>query len=147
MKKGFGLIALLLTAVFMLPSCQLIQAFNAFKEIANEISDYNSVYVANGTDATINVYYEQDSANLKDGATPQKGSIALVKDDVKEKAFSTGYFKLTINSEQVMPGEGASRIQSSSNSGYYDLSANTKITIKEDTDGNYIYTSESRSSN
>ena len=46
-----------------------------------------------------------------------------------------------------MPGEGASRIQSSSNSGYYDLSANTKITIKEDTDGKYIYTSESRSSN
>lgn len=147
MKKRFGLIALLLTVVFMLSSCQLIQAFNAFKELADGIRDYYTVYVANGTAATINVYYEQDPATLKDGATPQKGSIALVKDDVKEKAFSTGYFKLTINSEQVMPGEGASKDQSSSNSGYYDLSPNTKITIKEDTDGNYIYTSESRSSN
>ena len=85
MKKRFGLIALLLTVVFMLSSCQLIQAFNAFKELADEIRDSISVYVANGTDATINVYYEQDSANLKDGATPQKGSFDLNKDAVKEK--------------------------------------------------------------
>ena len=147
MKKRFGLIALLLTVVFMLSSCQLIQAFNAFKELANEIRDYTSVYVANGTDATINVYYEQDSANLKDGATPQKGSFDLNKDAVKEKAFAAGYFKLKVNNEQVMPGEGESNAQSSANPGYYLLAANTKITIKEDTDGNYIYTSESRSSN
>ena len=147
MKKRFGLIALLLTVVFMLSSCQLIQAFNAFKELANEIRDSISVYVANGTDASITVYYEQDPVNLKDGATPQKGSFTLNKDAVKEKAFTTGYFKLIVNNEQVMPGEDASRLQSSSNSGYYDLSPNTKITIKEDTDGKYIYTSESRSSN
>lgn len=147
MKKRFGLIALLLTAVFMFSSCEFIQAFNTLKNLANEISDLNTVYVANGTDATITVYYEQDPADVEEGATQQKGSFTLNKDAVKEKAFTTGYFKLIVNNEQVMPGEGASRIQSSSNSGYYDLSANTKITIKEDTDGKYIYTSESRSSN
>ena len=147
MKKRFGLIALLLTAVFMFSSCEFIQAFNTLKNLADGISDYNTVYVANGTAASITVYYEQDPEDVEEGATQQKGSFALNKDAVKEKAFTLGYFKLIVNNEQVMPGEGASRLQSSSNSGYYDLSANTKITIKEDTDGNYIYTSESRSSN
>ncbi len=147
MKKRFGLIALLLTVVFMLSSCQLIQAFNAFKELANEISDYNSVYVANGTAASITVYYEQDPDDVEEGATQQKGSFTLNKDAVKEKAFGAGYFQLKVNNEQVMPDEGASTIQSSANPGYYNLIANTKITIKKDTDGKYIYTSESRSSN
>ncbi len=147
MKKRFGLIALLLTAVFMFSSCEFIQAFNTLKNLANEISDYNTVYVANGTDASITVYYEQDPADVEDGATQQKGSFTLNKDAVKEKAFAAGYFKLKVNNEQVMPDEGASTIQSSANPGYYNLIANTKITIKKDTDGNYIYTSESRSSN
>ena len=147
MKKRFCLIALLLTVVFMLSSCQLIQAFNAFKELANEISDYNSVYVANGTDASITVYYEQDPEDVEEGATQQKGSFTLNKDAVKEKAFGAGYFKLKVNNEQVMPGEGVSKDELSTDSGYYLLTANTKITIKKDTDGNYIYTSESRSSN
>lgn len=147
MKKRFGLIALLLTAVFMFSSCEFIQAFNTLKNLAEGISDHNTVYVANGTDATITVYYEQDPADVEEGATQQTGSFALNKDAVKEKAFSTGYFKLTINSEQVMPGAGASTYQSSTNPGYYLLSANTKITIKKDTDDKYIYTSESRSSN
>ncbi len=147
MKKRFGLIALLLTAVFMFSSCEFIQAFNTLKNLANEISDYNTVYVANGTDASITVYYEQDPEDVEEGATQQKGSFTLNKDAVKEKAFGAGYFKLKVNNEQVMPDEGASTIQSSANPGYYNLIANTKITIKKDTDGNYIYTSESRSSN
>ena len=147
MKKRFGLIALLLTAVFMFSSCEFIQAFNTLKNLANEISDLNTVYVANGTDATITIYYEQDPADVEEGATQQKGSFTLNKDAVKEKAFGAGYFKLKVNNEQVKPGEGASNSQSSANPGYYLLTANTKITIKEDTDGKYIYTSESRSSN
>ena len=147
MKKRFGLIALLLTAVFMFSSCEFIQAFNTLKNLANEISDLNTVYVANGTDATITIYYEQDPADVEEGATQQKGSFTLNKDAVKEKAFGAGYFKLKVNTEQVMPDEGASKDELSADSGYYLLIANTKITIKEDTDGKYIYTSESRSSN
>lgn len=147
MKKRFGLIALLLTAVFMFSSCEFIQAFNTLKNLADGISDYNTVYVANGTAASITVYYEQDPEDLEEGATQQKGSFDLNKDAVKEKAFAAGYFQLKVNNEQVKPGEGASNSKSSANPGYYLLTANTKITIKEDTDGKYIYTSESRSSN
>lgn len=145
MKKRFGLIALLLTAVFMFSSCEFIQAFNTLKNLAEGISDHNTVYVANGTDASITVYYEQDPADVEEGATQQNGSFDLNKDAVKEKAFAAGYFKLKVNNKQVMPDEGTSNYQLTT--GYYLLSANTKITIKEDTDGNYIYTSESRSSN
>lgn len=147
MKKRFCLIALLLTIVFMFSSCEFIQAFKTLKNFAEEVSDYNTVYVANGTAASITVYYEQDPEDVEEGATQQKGSFTLNKDAVKEKAFAAGYFKLKVNNEQVMPDEGVSKDELSTDSGYYLLTANTKITIKEDTDGNYIYTSESRSSN
>ncbi|MCR4733598.1 MAG: hypothetical protein K5829_01140 [Treponema sp.] len=140
MKKKFGFMALIIGAAMMFSSCEIFALFN----LAKDIADYNSVYVKNGTGSSISLKYEEDENTVTEEETPQSGTITIKKGATKEKAFTAGYFKLTIDDIQVIPGSGASDYVR--DEVYYSLNANSIITITGNATDGYTYSSESRSS-
>ena len=53
----------------------------AMKEVGDELTDYNKVYITNETGEKITVIYEEDPTTVDEGKTARTGTITLKTGD------------------------------------------------------------------
>lgn len=141
MKKRFGLIAMVLGVAVLFSSCELIGMAKAMKEIGDELTDINKVYVTNKTGESITVVYEEDPTTVDEGQTARTGTITLnAGDSNKEFLAAGGYFKLFVKNNggdiRIMEEEYPS-------DNYHLILSHYLVTITKN-NGKYYYTTASR---
>lgn len=141
MKKRFGLIAMVLGVAVLFSSCELIGMAKAMKEVGDELTDYNKVYITNETGESITVEYVENPTTVDEGQTARNGTIALnAGDSNKEFLAVGGSFKLFVQNNN-----GNIRIidEDFEWDDYHNIYAHSIVTIKK-YDGKYYYSSKSR---
>ena len=141
MKKRFGLIAIVLGVAVLFSSCELIGMAKAMKDLGDELTDYNKVYVTNQTGESITVVYEEDPTTVDEGQTAQTGTITLNSGASNKEFLATGgYFKLYVKNNggdiRIMDEEYPS-------DNYHLIPAHNLVTITKK-DGKYYYSSVGR---
>ena len=141
MKKRFGLIAIVFGVAVLFSSCELIGMAKAMKEVGDELTDYNKVYITNETGEKITVIYEEDPTTVDEGKTARTGTITLKAGDSNKEFLATyGYFKLFVknNGENIRIME-----EEYPSDNYHLISSHNLVTITKE-DGKYFYSSKSR---
>lgn len=141
MKKKLGLIAIVLGVAVLFSSCEFIAMAQAMKQVGQELTDYDNIYVTNETGEKITVIYEEDPTTVDEGKTARTGTITLKAGDSNKEFLATyGYFKLFV----INNGENI-RIEDAEfpSDNYRLISSHNLVTITKE-DGKYYYSSKSR---
>ncbi|SEP68807.1 hypothetical protein SAMN04487977_101119 [Treponema bryantii] len=141
MKKRFGLIAMVLGVAVLFSSCEFIAMAKAMKQVGQELTDYDNIYVTNNTNETITVIFEEDPDDVAEGETRRTGIVTL-KSGASDQPFlsKSGRFKLFVENDN-----GNVRIieKGWESDTYHYINGHSLVTITKE-DGKYFYSSKSR---
>lgn len=144
MKKRIAFIATLAMAIVMFSSCELFMLGNLFGGLV----DYTTCYVENKTGKTVTVRVQQDPTNWTSDTDPIDVKFTLKANATKKKAFTAGgYFKVTIDGEQVIPNNTSADKHDYTTDGgdvYYYITQNSLLQLKQLAGEDYIYYLNSR---